>query len=74
MEPIFKGRKFEKFYPQCGGNRVEVIAPTDFAVRRGSVVALLDPSGSSESTLLRMLTGLAKYVQRLNVEFTRVDR
>lgn len=60
MEAIFEARKVEKFYPQADGSRVQVIAPTDLAVQRNSVLALLGPSGSGKSTLLRMLSGLSK--------------
>ena len=60
LEPIFEARRVEKFYEQPAGNRVQVIAPTDLAVHRNSVVALLGPSGSGKSTLLRMLSGLSK--------------
>lgn len=60
MEPIFEVRKLEKFYTQPDGNRVQVIAATDLAVHRNSVVALLGPSGSGKSTLVRMLSGLSK--------------
>ena len=60
MEPIFEARSVEKFYEQPDGSRVEVIAPTNLAVHRNSVVALLGPSGSGKSTLLRMLSGLSK--------------
>src|SRR5215469_14631737 len=60
VEPIFEARRVEKFYEQPDGSRVQVIAPTDLAVHRNSVVALLGPSGSGKSTLLRMLSGLSK--------------
>lgn len=59
MEPIFEIRKLEKLYVQPDGNRVQVLAPTDLAVHRNSVVALLGPSGSGKSTLLRMLSGVS---------------
>lgn len=60
MDPIFEARSVEKFYEQPDGSRVQVIAPTDLAVHRNSVVALLGPSGSGKSTLLRMLSGLSR--------------
>lgn len=31
LEPIIEARKLEKFYPQPGGGRVQIIAATDFA-------------------------------------------
>ncbi len=59
-DAIIEARAVEKYYPQPDGNRIEVIAPTDFSVSPGKIVALLGPSGSGKSTLLRMLTGLSK--------------
>jgi NitT/TauT family transport system ATP-binding protein len=60
VEPIFEARQVEKFYTQPDGNRVQVIAATDLAIYRNSIVALLGPSGSGKSTLLRMFGGLSK--------------
>src|SRR5260370_22535182 len=58
--PIIEGRAVEKFYAQPDGARVEVMIPTDIAVRAGEFLALLGPSGCGKSTLLRTLTGLAR--------------
>jgi NitT/TauT family transport system ATP-binding protein len=59
-EAIIQARGVEKYYSQPGGDRIEVIAPTDLDVSPGQIVGLLGPSGSGKSTLLRMLTGLSK--------------
>src|SRR3989442_619300 len=57
--PIIEARKLEKFYPQPGGGRVQVIAATDLAIYPGQIISLLGASGCGKSTLLRMLTGLS---------------
>ena len=59
LEPIIEARKLEKFYPQPGGSRVQIIAATDFAIYPGQIIALLGASGCGKSTLLRMLAGLS---------------
>ena len=59
LEPIIEARKLEKLYPQPGGGRVQIIAPTDFAIYPGQIVTLLGASGCGKSTLLRMLAGLS---------------
>lgn len=56
--PIVEGRRIAKSFLQPNGQQIEVIAPTDLAIYRDQIVALLGPSGSGKSTLLRMLTGL----------------
>lgn len=59
-EPIIEARGVEKYFGQPHGAKIQVIAPTDLAIRSGKILALLGPSGSGKSTLLRMLTGLAR--------------
>ncbi len=59
-DAIIRAQKIEKYYAQPSENRIQVIAPTDLAIVRGEIVALLGPSGSGKSTLLRMLAGLSK--------------
>ena len=55
---IIRAEHVEKYYAQPSENRIQVIAPTDLSVCAGQIVALLGPSGSGNSTLQRMLTGL----------------
>jgi NitT/TauT family transport system ATP-binding protein len=57
--PIIEARGVAKSFTQPDSHEVVVIAPTDFAVHPGKIVALLGPSGSGKSTLLRLLAGLA---------------
>jgi NitT/TauT family transport system ATP-binding protein len=57
-ETIIEARGVAKFYGPPGDGCINVIAPTDFVVRAGQILALLGPSGCGKSTLLRILTGL----------------
>ena len=58
LRPIVEARGVEKRFHQPDGASVQVIAPIDFTLTAGSIVAVLGPSGSGKSTLLRILTGL----------------
>ncbi len=59
-DAIIRAQQIEKYYAQPSANRIQVISPTDLAIVRGEIVALLGPSGSGKSTLLRMLAGLSQ--------------
>src|ERR1019366_195830 len=55
---ILEARRITKVFHQPDGGSVQVIAPLDFSLSAGKIVAVLGPSGSGKSALLRMLTGL----------------
>ena len=55
---ILEAKQIEKIFHGPEGEAVQVIAPLDFSLSAGTIVAVLGPSGSGKSTLLRLLTGL----------------
>ena len=55
---ILEARRIAKVFQRPEGGAVQVIAPLDLRLAAGMIVAVLGPSGSGESTLLRMLSGL----------------
>jgi len=57
--PIIEARRVEKSFTQPDGRQVQVIAPLDLSILPGTITALLGPSGSGKSSLLRILSGLA---------------
>src|SRR5271163_2068296 len=59
-DAIIRAEKIEKYYAQPSQNRIQVISPTDLSIVPGEILALLGPSGSGTSTMLRMLTGLSQ--------------
>ena len=58
VKPIIAALQIEKSFLQPDGRQIQVIAPIDLSVEPDSIVALLGPSWSGKSTLLRILTGL----------------
>src|ERR1700743_741447 len=59
-EAIGRAGKNEKYYSQPTQTRIQVISPTDLENIPGEILALLGPSGSGKSAMLRMLTGLSR--------------
>jgi NitT/TauT family transport system ATP-binding protein len=57
--PIIEARQIAKSFQQPEGRQIEVIAPMDLAIEADTITALLGPSGSGKSSLLRILSGLA---------------
>jgi len=59
-ESIIRAEQIEKYYAQPSQNRIQVIAPTDLSIVPGEIVALLGPSKSGKSTMLRILSELSR--------------
>ena len=76
-EPIVACESVVKIYASAAG-RVQALRGVDLAVTEGDLVALVGPSGSGKSSLLRIIAGLdeasAGTVRVGGVEFTRVRR
>ncbi len=47
-----------KAYQQPNGQKISILEPINLEVRSGEIVALLGPTGSGKSTLMRMIAGL----------------
>ena len=60
LEPIIEARGVEQFYIQPGGQRTEILTPTNLSIQPDQIVALLGASGCGKSTLLRILSGLVR--------------
>ncbi len=56
-EPILQCDHLVKFYDTAAG-RVQAVRGVDIELERGSTAAVVGPSGSGKSSLLRMLAGL----------------
>ena len=57
--PIIEARQIQKNFQQPEGHQIQVIAPLDLSIEPDTITALLGPSGSGKSSLLRILSGLA---------------
>ena len=57
--PIIEARQIAKSFQQPEGHQIQVIAPLDLSLEADTITALLGPSGSGKSSLLRILSGLA---------------
>ena len=56
MQAIIEARKVEKSYGSEAAGMIQVIAPLDIAIYPDEILAVLGPSGSGKSALLRILT------------------
>lgn len=75
--PVIECAGLVKIYPTASG-RVQALRGVDLDVERGDLVALIGPSGSGKSSLLRILAGLdeasAGRVVVGGVDFAQVPR
>jgi NitT/TauT family transport system ATP-binding protein len=60
LEPIIEARDVEQFYLEPGGQRTQILTPTNLSILPDQIVALLGASGCGKSTLLRILSGLVR--------------
>jgi putative ABC transport system ATP-binding protein len=76
-DPLVRCDSVVKIYPSEAG-RVQALRGVDLTIARGALVALVGPSGSGKSSLLRIIAGLdeasAGRVLVDGVDFARVPR
>lgn len=76
-DPIVRCQGVVKIYASAAG-RVQALRGVDLTIERGGLVALVGPSGSGKSSLLRVVAGLdeasAGAVSVDGVDFARVPR
>ena len=60
MAIILEAKNIFKSYPMGSGKNLSVLEDINLQVEEGEIVSLLGPTGAGKSSLLRILSGLAK--------------
>ncbi len=60
MAVILETRKLFKSYPMGSGKDLSVLEDINLSVEEGEIVSILGPTGAGKSSLLRIMSGLAK--------------